>query len=132
MDYCCSRSKSVGISPIVIDMLNVVPNFDHHYQCYGEFSPAVQEYVNYKIIDWMDSQEYDKLIAQVEPYNFKEKFTIPKFVINAASDEFFVTDSGNFIGMICREKHLRYVQNAGHSLEGTYQLENLASFITAF
>ena len=30
------------------------------------------------------------------------------------------------------EKHLRYVPNAGHSLEGTYQLENLASFYYRF
>ena len=74
-----------------------------------------------------------KLIAQVEPYNFKEKFTIPKFVINAASDEFFVTDSWQFYwDDLPGEKHLRYVPNAGHSLEGTYQLENLASFYYRF
>ena len=125
--------RVVGISPIVIDMLNVVPNFDHHYQCYGEFSPAVQDYVNYKVVDWMDSKEYEKLIAEVEPYNFKEKFTMPKFIINAASDEFFVTDSWQFYwDDLPGEKHLRYVPNAGHSLEGTYQLENLASFYYRF
>jgi PhoPQ-activated pathogenicity-related protein len=81
----------------------------------------------------MDSKEYQKLIEHVEPFSWKEKFTMPKFIINAASDEFFVTDSWQFYwDQLPGEKHLRYVPNAGHSLEGTYQMENLASFYYRF
>lgn len=36
--------RVMGIAPIVIDLLNVVPSFEHHWQCYGEWSPAISEY----------------------------------------------------------------------------------------
>ena len=39
----------VGVVPMVIDMLNLVPSFENHFRSYGEYSPAVQEYVNYNI-----------------------------------------------------------------------------------
>jgi PhoPQ-activated pathogenicity-related protein len=37
--------RVIGIAPMVIDLLNIVPSFHHHWRCYGEWSPAVAEYV---------------------------------------------------------------------------------------
>src|SRR5688572_24296094 len=36
--------RVVGIVPIVIDMLNVVPSFKHHFAAYGFWAPAVGDY----------------------------------------------------------------------------------------
>ena len=35
--------RVIAIVPIVIDLLNVVPSFDHHWRCYGEWSPAIDD-----------------------------------------------------------------------------------------
>lgn len=121
--------RVMGIAPIVIDLLNVVPSFNHHWQCYGAWSPAVQEYVDEGIMDWMNSEEFKKMLELVEPYSFRDRLTMPKLLINATSDEFFVTDSWRFYWDDLKgEKYLQYVPNGNHGLHGTYQPVSLISF----
>ena len=121
--------RIVGVVPMVIDMLNLVPSFENHFRSYGEFSPAVQEYVNYNIPDWMGTEEFKVLMSYVEPYSFKDKFTMPKYIINAGSDEFFSTDSWRFYyEELPENKLIRYVPNANHSLSGEYLTNDLISF----
>jgi PhoPQ-activated pathogenicity-related protein len=121
--------RVVGVAPMVIDMLNLVPSFENHYRSYGEFSPAVQDYINYNIQDWMGTDEFKVLMSYVEPYSFLEKFTMPKYIINAGSDEFFSTDSWRFYyDELPDNKLIRYVPNANHSLNGRYLNKDLISF----
>ena len=121
--------RVVGVVPMVIDMLNLVPSFENHFRSYGEYSPAVQEYVNYNIPDWMGTEEFEVLMSYVEPYSFKDKFTMPKYIINAGSDEFFSTDSWRFYyEELPENKLIRYVPNANHSLSGEYLTRDLISF----
>jgi len=121
--------RVVGVVPMVIDMLNLVPSFENHFRSYGEFSPAVQEYVNYNIQDWMETEEFKVLMSYIEPYSFKDQFTMPKYVINAGSDEFFSTDSWKFYyDELPGNKILRYVPNANHSLNGRYLNNDLVGY----
>ncbi len=41
-------SRVVAIVPMVIDLLNNVKSFEHHYQAYGFYSPAVKDYLEDK------------------------------------------------------------------------------------
>ena len=118
-----------AIIPIVIDMLNVVPSFEHHYRVYGFFAPAVGDYVSMGIMEWQNTPEYQRLIKVTEPYEYRERYTMPKFLINASGDQFFVPDSGQFYWSdLIGEKHVRYVPNAGHSLKGSDAVESLAAY----
>jgi PhoPQ-activated pathogenicity-related protein len=122
-------SRVIGVVPMVIDMLNLVPSFENHFRSYGEFSPAVQSYINYDIQDWMDTEEFKTLLSYVEPFSFKENFTMPKYIINAGSDEFFSTDSWRFYyDKLPGDKLLRYVPNTNHSLNGRYLNDDLLSY----
>ena len=121
--------RVVGVVPIVIDMLNLVPSFENHYRSYGDFSLAVQDYVNYNIQDWMGTDEFKELMGYVEPYSFIDKFTMPKYIINAGSDEFFSTDSWRFYyDELADNKLIRYIPNTNHSLNGRYLNQDLISF----
>ena len=105
------------------------PSFENHYRSYGEFSPAVSSYTKYNIQDWMETDEYKKLMSYVEPYSFIERFTMPKYIINAGSDEFFSTDSWRFYyDELPGNKILRYVPNANHSLNGRYLNDDLVGY----
>ena len=122
-------SRVKAVVPMVIDMLNLVPSFENHYRSYGEFSPAVQEYVNYNIQDWLGTEEFKVLMSYIEPFSFIDKFTMPKYIINAGSDEFFSTDSWRFYyDKLPGEKIIRYVPNKNHSLDGRYLTEDLISY----
>ena len=121
-----------AIVPIVIDMLNVIPSFDHHYRVYGFFAPAVGDYDSMGIMDWQNTPEYKRLVKITEPYEYRERLTMPKFLINASGDQFFVPDSGQFYwDDLMGEKHVRYVPNAGHSLKGSDAVESLVAFYHA-
>ena len=61
--------------------------------------------------------EYKRLMKFVEPYEFRERFTMPKFLINACGDQFFA-GLWKFYYHDHGQKHLRYVLNTGHSLGG--------------
>ena len=122
-------ARVIAIAPAVIDMLNVEPSFIHHYRAYGAWSDAVKDYVQHGIMDWMGTRQFRALMKLEEPYEYRDRLTMPKFLINASGDQFFLPDSSRFYFDDLRgEKHLRYVPNASHSLDKTDALENLQAF----
>lgn len=124
--------RVIGMAPLVIDLLNLKPSFNHHYRVYGDWSPAIQDYINYGIMDWIGSKEFDRLLEYVEPYQFKERFEMPKLIINGTVDEFFVTDSWKFYyDDLPGYKELQYVPNGNHGLAGSYNTLNVFSFFDA-
>ncbi len=121
--------RVIGAAPVVIDLLNVIPSFQHHWQCYGEWAPAIDPYVNLGIMNWIDTDEFLSMLKLVEPFEFLERLRMPKLLINATCDEFFVTDSWKFYWKDLQgENYLQYVPNVGHGLHGSYLTENLVSF----
>ncbi len=122
-------NRVVAAAPMVIDLLNMLPSFEHHWQAYGEWSPAISEYEDELIMDWQHSKEYERLRELVDPYSYLDRLDMPKYIINAASDEFFLPDSWQFYwDDLPGEKYLRYVPNTGHSLSGTDVPESLIAF----
>jgi PhoPQ-activated pathogenicity-related protein len=66
-----------------------------------------------------------------EPYEYRDRLTMPKFMLNASGDQFFLPDSSQFYFDDLRgEKHVRYVPNASHSMDKTDALESLHAFYT--
>lgn len=121
--------RVVAIAPIVIDMLNVVPSFEHHWRVYGFWAPAVGNYVEEGIMEWQGSKEYDRLISITEPYSYLDKLDMPKLMLNATGDQFFIPDSWQFYWDDLKgEKHVRYVPNTDHSMRESDVLETLISF----
>jgi PhoPQ-activated pathogenicity-related protein len=121
--------RVIAIAPAVIDMLNVEPSFIHHYRAYGAWSDAVKDYTQQGIMDWMGTPQFRALMKIEEPYEYRDRLTMPKFMVNASGDQFFLPDSSRFYFDDLRgEKHLRYVPNASHSLDKSDALENVQAF----
>ena len=112
--------RVAAIAPIVIDLLNLEASFEHHWKAYGFWAPAIGDYVHEGVTDWFNSPEYLELQKIVEPYHHLDKLTMPKYLINATGDQFFLPDSAQFyFDDLLGEKHLRYVPNTEHSLGGS-------------
>ena len=121
--------RVVAIVPIVIDLLNVVPSFQHHYGAYGFWAPAVGDYVQMGIMNWMGTPEFAALMKIEEPYEYRDRLTMPKFVLNSAGDQFFLPDSTQFYWDDLKgPKYLRYVPNTDHSMKNSDALQSLVSF----
>jgi PhoPQ-activated pathogenicity-related protein len=124
--------RVVAIAPMVIDMLNVIPSFKHHKAVYGYYAPAVVEYEDLGIMDQQDSPRYRALMSIVEPYEYRHRLTLPKFIVNATGDQFFLPDSWQFYYKdLAGPTYLRYVPNADHSLRGTDAWFSVLAFYDA-
>ena len=111
---------------IVIDMLNIRPSFIHHWEAYGFYAPAVRDYEELGIMEWEGTKEYAALMKIEEPYEYRDRLTLPKLLINATGDQFFLPDSSRFyFDDLPGTKFLRYVPNADHSLKDTDAVETL-------
>lgn len=121
-----------AIVPIVIDLLNIAPSFEHHYEAYGFWAPAVGDYQAMRIMDWNGSPEYKKLMQIEEPYEYRDRLTLPKLMINASGDQFFLPDSAQFYWEDLKgPKWIRYVPNADHSLKNSDAQMTLLAFYWA-
>lgn len=112
--------RVIGIVPIVIDVLNIEPSMLHHYAAYGFWAPAIGNYTAFRIMDWNGTPEYKALMKIVEPYEYRERFTMPKFIMNSSGDQFFLPDSSQFYFKdLPGVKYLRYVPNTDHGMKGS-------------
>jgi PhoPQ-activated pathogenicity-related protein len=121
--------RVVAIIPAVIDVVNVRACSINHFCAYGFWAPAVGDYTRHKIHERMDSPEYAELLKIEDPYFYRDRLTMPKFVINAAGDQYFPPDSSKFyFNDLPGPKYLRYVPNADHSLRGSDAAESILAF----
>ena len=121
--------RVIAIAPIVIDVLNLRASMKHHFAALGFWAPAIGNYVEHGIVQQLDEPRTAELIAIVDPISYVDRLRMPKFVINAAGDQYFLPDSSQFYwNRLLGEKYLRYVPNGDHSLFGTDALESLTAF----
>jgi PhoPQ-activated pathogenicity-related protein len=115
--------------PIVIDVINVRACSRHHVAAYGFYSEAMGDYIRHNIKGRANDPMINRLYAIEDPYSYRERLTMPKFVINASGDQYFPPDSSQFyFGDLPGEKYLRYVPNADHSLRDSDAQESLIAF----
>ncbi|MCX5772081.1 MAG: PhoPQ-activated protein PqaA family protein [Candidatus Hydrogenedentes bacterium] len=116
--------RIIGFVPIVIPILNVEAQMDHHWESYGFYAPAVDPYSAFDLfcrikcptgVDWMEIED---------PYRyFGESTTVsnkPKCLVNASGDQFFCTDSLRFYWNDIPgpgTKHVRIIPNTSHGME---------------
>lgn len=121
--------RVAAIAPLVIDVLNIDDSMRHHHAVYGFWSEALSDYQEQGIADKLPTHECQEILRIVDPYAYRDRYTMPKCLINASGDEFFLPDSSRFYyDDLPGEKHLCYVPNAGHSLEGSDALDTLTAF----
>ena len=106
-----------AIAPIVIDVLNMGPQMRHHFAAYGFYSQAIGDYEQTKVLDRLDERGGAEIRNFVDPYAYRDRYTMPKFLINSAGDQFFLPDSAQFyFADLPGEKHLLSCANTDHGL----------------
>ncbi len=114
-------SRVSAICPIVSDLLNMDVSFAHHWAAYGFWADALGPYEDLGIFDRLGTDRGAALLQIVDPYVYRDRLTMPKFIVNAAGDDFFVSDSAQFyIHRLLGETYLWHVPNTDHYLTGRY------------
>ncbi len=121
--------RVAAIVPIVIDVLNANASMRHHAAVYGFWTEAIGNYVQHKITSRWEHPRMPELYQIVDPISYRDRLTMPKFVVNASGDQFFCPDSSQFyFADLKGEKLLRYVPNADHSLRDSDAVESITAF----
>jgi len=118
--------------PIVADLLNTEESFAHHYAFYnGAFAAAVNDYVAAGVLNVNNFglDRMDELTHIVDPYSYLDRLTLPKLILNASGDEFFVPDSWKYYyDQLPGPKAIRYFPNSGH---GSQSIDQIADSLLA-
>ena len=121
--------RVVAIAPIVIDVLNIAPSMRHHHASYGFWSDSLGDYERAGLAESIGKPKGAAIRSIVDPYVYRNRLTLPKCLINAAGDQFFLPDSSRYyFDDLVGEKHLSYTPNASHSLQGSNALDTLVAF----
>lgn len=112
--------RVVGVAPKVIDLLNMDPSFKHHHAVYGRYADAVQDYVRQRIPERMGTPEVEASRRALDPWEYRDRLTMPKLIVNSAGDQFFVCDSWRYYwNDLQGPTYLRYIPNTDHGLNRT-------------
>jgi PhoPQ-activated pathogenicity-related protein len=124
--------RVIAIAPIVIDVLNMQPNFTHHFQTYGFWAPAIHDYEEMGIMNWLGTSQMQALLDIEDPYSYRDRLSLPKYLVNSTGDQFFLPDSSQFyFADLPGEKYLRYVPNTDHSMASLGAISNLVGWFRA-
>lgn len=124
--------RVIAVAPLVIDLVNLEPSFAHHWQAYGFWAPAVADYERLGIMTWFGTRPLRALLSLIDPYSYRDRLAMPKYIVNAAGDEFFLPDSSRYyFDALPGEKMLRYVPNSGHGLEEPDVIGSLVAWAQA-
>lgn len=110
-----------AIVPFAIDLLDIDASLEHIYQSYGgnwpiTFYPYYQQGIDEKI----KSPTFTQLRQIIDPLRYlntiyQPRLAIPKYIINASGDDFFVPDNTRFYySKLPGVKSLRIVPNMNH------------------
>jgi PhoPQ-activated pathogenicity-related protein len=124
--------RVIAIAPVVIDTLNVEQVFAHTWRAYGFWPPAVQDYVDAGIFNWFGTPQLDALLEIEDPYQYRGRLTLPKYMVYSSGDQFFLPDNSQFyFSDLPGEKYLRYVPNTDHSMASLDALTGLLAWFRA-
>ena len=119
MTAASADPRIVAIAPMVIDILNMPVNVPYQKHMYGAYSREIQDYVNLGITETISNPEGRALVSMVDPYSYRQNFTMPKLIFMGTNDPFWTVDAiKNYVNDLPGICLLNYTPNAGHDLAG--------------
>jgi len=107
-----------AIMPIVAPIANLTPQINEMWESYGEWSFALKDYYELDLMNFLNLPVFEELLYYIDPLTYLEEMKgLPKYVIGACGDEFFMPDAQQYYWeQLPGPKYLRQVPNAEHSL----------------
>lgn len=125
-----------AVVPFVIDILNTKKVLEHEYQTFGGAWPITfKSYVSEGITDSLDTNAFEQLMQIEDPFKYMDsahssRLSIPKYIVNASGDSFFVPDNAQFyFENLPGIKILRVAPNTDHYGINKYTEESLVPFV---
>ena len=83
-------SRVIAIFPAIMDLLNYNKNMKNQFASYGGWSWTLSDFWVLNTTAYTDSQQMADMQAILDVYEYPERMLIPKLLILATNDEFFL------------------------------------------
>jgi len=120
-----------AIFPMVYDNLWLSKQMKHQIDVWGEYSEQISEYSEKNLPQILETKEGVELSGLVDPFTYKDKISVPKFIIIGTNDRYWPLDALNiYYDELVGEKYIYYAPNSGHGLENnlTQVINNAVAF----
>jgi len=119
-----------AIAPMVIDMLNMKAQTQWAEKVYGKQSEQIHDYTEQGLHERQDDPPIAKLRSWVDPYAYRERYTMPKLILLGSNDRYWTVDSlRHYWSDLPEPKLIFQTPNAGHDLGGAREaIQTLAAF----
>lgn len=109
--------RVTAAAPMVIDMLNMVPQMKHQVEVWGDYSRMLDDYTELGLPKHLNTPQGKALQAIVDPYSYRERIKQPKLIMLGTNDDYWPVDALNLYwdGLV-GEKYILYVPNNRHGL----------------
>lgn len=110
-------NRVIGVIPLVLDCLNFRENMHHSYRSLGGWSFTFESFWTEGILKYIDSPSFKQMNDLIDPYSYKDRLTMPKFIVTAGEGEFLLPDDSHYYyNDMEGPTYLRIHANAEHSL----------------
>lgn len=123
-----------AIAPGVFDVLKLDQQIEHHWSAYGFYAEAVGDYLNEGVMQKAGTPEGDYMQQFVDPFSYVDYLKMPKFLMMATGDQFFLPDSARFYYHDLEgPTAMRMYANTGHSMSERIEdaVGNLSDWIVS-
>lgn len=124
--------RIVGIAPMVFDMLNISAQTEWARKVYGQQSEKIGDYTDLGLVKKKEeeSPRMTELRRWIDPYTYRERYTMPKLLLLGTNDPYWTVDSVRHYWQELPEPKLLFqTPNAGHDLAGGQDAaQSLAAF----
>jgi PhoPQ-activated pathogenicity-related protein len=119
-----------AIAPMVIDMLNMKVQTQWAEKVYGKQSEKIHDYTEHGLHEKQDEPPIARLRSWVDPYAYRERYTMPKLLLLGSNDRYWTVDSlRHYWNDLPEPKLIFQTPNAGHDLGGGREAtQTLAAF----
>ncbi|MDB6052872.1 MAG: hypothetical protein JWN25_395 [Verrucomicrobiales bacterium] len=109
--------RVIAIAPMVIDMLNMKVQTEWSQKAYGKQSDQIRDYTERGLIGQMDHPRMVELRSFVDPYSYRDQYTLPKLLLLGTNDPYWTVDSlRHYWSDLPGSKVVFQTPNAGHDL----------------
>lgn len=129
----------IAVVPFAMDLLSTKQSLEHMYQSYGNNWPiAFYPYYKQGIDQQIGSKNFANLMTLEDPLDYlhtdlQDRLNIPKYIINASGDDFYVPDNSHFYyGQLPGIKSLRVAPNSTHNGILSIAEKSLITFVNRF
>lgn len=111
--------RVIGVAPMVIDVLNMRAQLDWSEKVYGRQSEEIADYTELNLHMKMDEPPMQRLRSWVDPYSYRDRYTLPKLILLGTNDPYWTVDSlRHYWADLPDPKLIFQTPNAGHDLAG--------------